>query len=192
MRAGAISRVADPASLAVSRFRDVTMSTLLFILSLWAAAPQPSVFETPWRWTTEQNREVTLAKWRGHTLIVAPFYTACRTRCPATIGKLRGIDAAYREGGKSAAIVLVTLDPATDTPGHLLAFKKSAKLPDSWTLLTGSAGDTRALARWLDARPAYDDGHIDHQVRIAVFDREGRLVRNLHGWDFEAAEAVVR
>lgn len=197
------------------------MSTILLMVSLWAsgavasgppagaAPPTRSVFEAPWRWTTEQGQEVTLARWRGQTLILAPFYTSCRTRCPATIAKLRSIEAAYRheekeakEGKqgkagakateKPAAIVLVTLDPATDSAAHLLAFKKSAKLPDAWTLLRGGAEDTRSLARWLEARPAYDDGHIDHQVRIAVFDGDGRLVRNLHGWDFPTADAVIR
>lgn len=172
------------------------MSTILLMLSLVSATMSSSLFEAPWRWTTERGQEVTLGKWRGQTLILAPFYTACRTRCPATIAKLRAIEGAYRGADQprdkpAAAIVLVTLDPANDTADRLMTFKKNARLPDAWTLLRGNPDDTRALARLVEAHPAGGDGHIDHQVRIVVFDREGRMVRNLHGWDFPTEAAVI-
>jgi len=40
--------------------------------------------------------------------------------------------------------------------------------------------------------PAYDTGHIDHEVRIAVLDGSGKMVRKFAGWSFDADEAVVR
>ena len=49
---------------------------------------------------------------------------------------------------------------------------------------------TRALARMLGLRAVYEEGHIDHDVRIAVFDAAGRLVRTFVGWDFDEDQAA--
>jgi hypothetical protein len=43
----------------------------------------------------------------------------------------------------------------------------------------------------LGVRATYDDEHIDHDVRIAVFDARGRLVRDFAGWDFDADQVVA-
>ena len=42
----------------------------------------------------------------------------------------------------------------------------------------------------LSSHVAYDDGHIDHDVQIAVFDSAGRVVR-FAGWGFDAEATVV-
>jgi cytochrome oxidase Cu insertion factor (SCO1/SenC/PrrC family) len=160
-----------------------------------AAPPVPAategLFARPWRWTTELGEARTFDAWRGQTLVVAPFYTSCQVRCPQTLRKLTGIAEAYRRAGRSATFVLVTLDPENDTAPRLRRFKERNGLPAAWHLLSGSAADTRGLSELLETRTAYDSSHIDHQVRIAVFDRGGHLARNLHGWDFDVAQALI-
>jgi protein SCO1 len=151
----------------------------------------PSLYARPWRWTTELGQARTFADWRGQTLVVAPFFTSCQVRCPQTVRKLLGIAEAYRRAGRRATFLLVTLDPENDTPERLQRFKERDGLPAEWHLLSGSADDTRGLADFLETRAAHDTAHIDHQVRIAVFDGRGQLARNLHGWDFDAALALV-
>jgi cytochrome oxidase Cu insertion factor (SCO1/SenC/PrrC family) len=155
------------------------------------AAATEGIYARPWRWTTELGEARTFDAWRGQTLVVAPFYTSCQVRCPQTLRKLSGIAEAYRRAGRPATFVLVTLDPDNDTAPRLRRFKERNGLPAAWHLLSGSAADTRGLAEFLETRTAYDASHIDHQVRIAVFDRRGHLVRNLHGWDFDVAQAVI-
>jgi cytochrome oxidase Cu insertion factor (SCO1/SenC/PrrC family) len=156
-----------------------------------AAATEGGLYARPWRWTTELGEARTFEAWRGQTLVVAPFYTSCQVRCPQTLRKLTEIAEAYRRAGRAATFVLVTLDPENDTAPRLLRFKERNGLPAAWHLLSGSAADTRGLAELLETRTAYDSSHIDHQVRIAVFDRRGHLARNLHGWDFDVAQAVL-
>jgi protein SCO1 len=156
-----------------------------------AASPGASLFERPWRWTDERGSEVAFSRWRGAPLIVTAVYTSCTERCPLTVEKLRKVDDAFRRSGIDGQIVLVTLDPAQDTLERLQRFREARHLPSSWHTLRGSLEETRELGRLLRVRATYDDGHIDHDVRIAVFDHDGRLVRNFEGWDFDENDAVV-
>jgi protein SCO1/2 len=134
---------------------------------------------------------VSLNDWRGAPVLVVPFYASCRVRCPMTIEKVRRVDAAYHARGQAASIVLVTLDPRSDTPARLARFKQSTNLPASWTLLRGELAATQALSRTLGVRATPDDAHIDHQVRVVVLDADGRIARNLEGWGFPVDEAVI-
>jgi cytochrome oxidase Cu insertion factor (SCO1/SenC/PrrC family) len=143
-------------------------------------------------WTDERGMAVDLERYRGAPVVFSAFFTSCTVRCPLTIRKLREVDEAFRKRGSSAPIVLVTLDPHTDTTGRLLRFKEERHLPDNWHLLRGGDEETRAFARYLHVDPAYDSGHIDHEVRIDVFDANGGLARSFAGWSFDPDGAVVQ
>jgi protein SCO1 len=133
---------------------------------------------------------VTLAQWRGVPLVVTAVFTSCTSRCPLTVEKVREVDAAFHRRGIPTQVLLVTLDPRTDDPGRLERFKEGRHLPEAWHFLRGSLDDTRELGRMLGVHAIYDDGHIDHDVRIAIFDASGRLVRDYAGWDFDADGAT--
>ena len=102
------------------------------------------------------------------------------------------VDDAFGRAGVRVPIVILTLDPHTDTIERLQRFKAERKLPDHWHLIRGSDRDTQSLARKLLVHAAYDVGHIDHDVRIAVLDRDGKLTRSFSGWSFDAGSAVVQ
>jgi len=177
------------------------MVAVMVPLAILGCAPVPapaqalgrdaSLFVQPWHWTDERGAEVTFAAWQGVPLVVAMFFTSCTTRCPLTVEKLRDVDEAFRRKGAPAQFLLVTLDPATDSSERLARFKTNRHLPDAWHVLRGSLEDTRALGRVLGVRAMFDDGHIDHDVRIAIFDRTGRRVRDFATWDFDPDRAVV-
>jgi protein SCO1/2 len=178
--------------------RAVLLATLL-LLSACAAfgsgvaegggARQP-LFDPSWVFRDEAGREVRPANLGGEPAVVTAFFTSCQTRCPLTIRKLRKMDASFHRRGRTMAFLLVTLDPATDTPERLARFKRSNDLPDNWHLLTGNDEDTKRLARALAVNPLRDEGHIDHDVRIAVLDAQGRVVKSFGGWDFDE-DAIV-
>jgi protein SCO1/2 len=151
-----------------------------------------SLFDRSWRWIDEYGAVAVFSQWHGGLIVVAAVYTSCTTRCPMTIQKVRAVDEAYRRAGVRAEIVLVTLDPRNDTPERLRRFKVSHDIPDRWHLLSGDESTTHEVARFLGTRAAFDDGHIDHDARISVFDQQGRLARTVQGWDFDAAAMVVR
>jgi protein SCO1/2 len=151
----------------------------------------PSLFDEPWSWVDDHGVATTFGAFRGEPLVVTAIYTSCTVRCPFTVEKLEEVARAYQRSGRTARFFLVTLDPHTDTPERLHRFKEARHLPEDWHLLAGSDLDTRALSRRLDVRAMWDDGHIDHDVRIGVFDANGRLVRSYADWSFDAGAAVV-
>jgi protein SCO1/2 len=155
-----------------------------------AARPVPlALFDRTW--SDEAGARVTFASFGGAPLILTMIYRTCRSRCPMTIHKLEQVAAAFRMRGVLANFVLVTLDPVQDTPARLAAFKQEQGLDAAtFHLLSGELSQTRELAKFLRVRAAYDDFHIDHEVRTAVFDGTGRLVLNLEGWSFPDALPV--
>jgi protein SCO1/2 len=166
-------------------------------LTLAACAPPgaptpkapPSLFASPWSFHDEQGAVVRFDLWRGSPLVVTEFYTSCPVRCPRTLVELKKVDAALQRAGRRVPVVLVTLDPDNDTPARLLRWKQEQRLPEHWHLLSGGSEPTRALARLLDIHPAYDAGHIDHEVKVVMFDGEGGVLRRFDGWDLSGATA---
>jgi protein SCO1/2 len=144
--------------------------------------------------TDDHGQRVALDSFRGAPVVVSTFFTSCTVRCPMTVEKLRELDAAFRRTGAPVSFVLVTLDPRTDTPERLGRYKRDHALPDTWHLLSGTAPETHAVARYLGVNAAFDDGHIDHEVRVAIFDAKGALTQGYAGWTWDAnaaARAVV-
>ena len=159
-------------------------------VSAGAVGATSVLFEPPWRWTDEQGTAVTFSQWRGDPIVVTAIFTSCTTRCPLTIEKLEKLDAALRKKGKRAQFALVTIDPQNDDPARLLRFKQSHHLPESWHMLRGGIEQTRDLCRMLGVHAIVDDSHIDHNVRIAIVDSTGQIVRNFAGWDFDEDRAA--
>lgn len=149
------------------------------------------LFDVPSTWTDELGVEGGLSRWRGSPLVLSMFYASCTDRCPLTMDKLRAVEDAYRRHGRSVEVVLVTLDPQNDDVARLKRFKEAQRLPASWHLLRGTVPETRELGRLLHVRGTNDSGHVDHDVRIAVYDVRGVLVRSFDGWDFNVEESVV-
>jgi protein SCO1/2 len=150
-----------------------------------------SLFQPRWRWQDEHAKIVDFSQWRGAPLVVTVIYTSCRLRCPMTTVKLQKLDAAFARTGQRAHIILVTLDPQHDTPERLLAYKSARRLPEeTWHLLRGSDAQTKKLCRALNIRVLDDESHIDHEVKIRIFDSAGVLAGSYDGWRFDEESAV--
>lgn len=155
-------------------------------------ADSRSLFDAAWRWTDENAAEVSFSRWRGAPLVVTINYTTCRLRCPMTLDKLGEVERAYARKHQRVNFVLVTLDPSNDTPKRLKAYKKARGLSEAtWHLLSGSEAQTKELTRFLGIRTLDDGSHIDHEVKILVFDGDGREVRSFVGLHFDEEAAVV-
>jgi protein SCO1/2 len=153
--------------------------------------PEARIFDSPWTWTDESGVSTTFARWRGSAIVTTGFFGSCTMRCPMTIAKLRELDEHLRAHGQSAEFVLVTIDPDTDTVERLRQLKASRHLPSSWHLLRGNLSDSRSFSRFLHLNVARDSGHIDHDVKIAVFDAAGAFVHSFAGWSFGDDEILA-
>jgi protein SCO1/2 len=149
-----------------------------------------SLFSRRWSWTDELGQPVTFARWRGQPLVVTAIFTQCKATCPRTVAKLLKVYEGLRKEGRAAQVLLVTLDPANDTPAVLSRFKASSGLPDSWHFLTGSTDDTRDLRDLLGIHVIDDGPHLLHDGHIMIFDGQGMPTRSFAGWSLDDEAAL--
>lgn len=134
----------------------------------------------------QDGRKRTFHSFKGSTVLMTFIYTKCPmpTFCPlmdrhfATIEKRMKADAALQ--GR-VHLVSVSFDPIVDTPPVLKAHARTlgADLRE-WTFLTGNRDDIdRFSARFgvSVARAENDQRDITHNLRTAIVDSDGRLVK---------------
>jgi protein SCO1/2 len=155
-----------------------------------ASPIQVSLFDHPWTWTDEQGKPVTFSRWRGQPLVVTAIFTQCKATCPRTVTKLRAMYDRFQHDGRQAQFLLVTLDPAHDTPEALRRFKTSAGFPDTWHLLSGSTADTVELRETLGIHVIEDGPHLLHDGHIMIFDAQGMATRAFGGWSLDEETAL--
>ncbi len=95
----------------------------------------------PFRLTDQDGRAVTLESYRGTPVLLFFGYTQCPDICPLTLDKLAR---AIRDAGEKARdtrVVLVTVDPARDTPAVLKKY-----VARFGPRVSGLTGESAALA----------------------------------------------
>jgi protein SCO1 len=144
-----------------------------------------------------------LSDWRGRALAVTFVYTRCPIPdfCPLMdrhFGALQRAvagDAGLRD---RVHLVSISFDPAHDTPAVIQTHAKARGAdPRTWSYLTGSpAAIDHLTSRFgvstiTDKEPAHT---LTHNLRTAVVDPKGRLVKILSGneWTVEQLLADLR
>lgn len=147
-------------------------------------------------WSTQRGDSIALGDLAGRVRVVALVYTSCHGTCPLIVGEMKRIEAAVPPGrAGDVGFVLISLDPARDTPGRLAQWATDNHLDqDRWTLLNGSDAVVRELAATLGVRyQVQPDGEVAHANVITVLDADGLVVhqQTTLGDDAAATSAVV-
>lgn len=141
----------------------------------------------------------TLAAWRGRTLALTFIYTRCPIPdfCPrmdrqfAEVQRAVLTDASWRD---TVHLISISFDPSFDTPAVLAAHARALGAdPAVWTFLTGTKETITAFGAPLGVTLVPDTSHpqeIVHNLRTAVIDAEGRLVRIFSGSDWTPDELL--
>jgi protein SCO1/2 len=145
-------------------------------------------------WRDQTGAERRFADGAGEVRVVAMLYTSCTTACPLILAELERIAAALpARTAHPVRFVLVSLDPARDTPERLASFAREARLdPARWTLLTGEADAVRELAAALGVR--YRDlpgGELAHTNAITVVAPDGAVARQQVGLGAGREETIA-
>jgi protein SCO1/2 len=140
-----------------------------------------------------------LSSWRGHRTVLTFIYTRCPLPefCPLMDRQFATIQGQLAGKPKLADVRLVsmTLDPDYDTPSVL---KTHARMLEAdlrvWTFVTATPEDARAF--WpqfgiLSERENPTDIEVTHNLRTAVLDAEGRLVRLHTGNQWTPADIIA-
>lgn len=98
----------------------------------------------------QDGRPVTLESYRGHPVLLFFGYTRCPDVCPLTLHKLSAAVRAQGRAGRDMRIVLITTDPAHDTPAVLKAY--TAPFGPG---VRGLTGDSAAVVNSRTAYGAY-------------------------------------
>ena len=76
---------------------------------------------------------------QGNTVIINTFFATCQGSCLPITRNLEKIQEALGERlGHDVRMVSISVDPAVDTPGELMAFSKKFHARPGWYFLTGS------------------------------------------------------
>ncbi|HET7218587.1 MAG TPA: SCO family protein [Vicinamibacterales bacterium] len=140
-----------------------------------------------------------LSEWRGNALAVTFIYTRCPVPnfCPlmdrhfADAQRTMLSDPGF---ASQAHLLSISFDPAHDTPAVLAAHaKKVGADPRVWTLLTGDRRDVEAFASRFGVSIVPDEANapeIVHNLRTAVIDPRGRLVKIFNGSEWTPGELL--
>ena len=135
-----------------------------------------TVFEPPlpaqeFTLTDHSGHSFRLSDVLGKVVLIYFGYTHCPDECPLTMAKLVVAFDLLNENGADIQVLLVTTDPARDTPQELRAYL--ARFHQSFRGLTGSPEQLGLV--YGDYGVTVLDGGETHANRVYVIDRAGNL-----------------
>jgi cytochrome oxidase Cu insertion factor (SCO1/SenC/PrrC family) len=168
----------------------------LALAVLWVgSAAASSLWALPGDFVDEQGRMRRLAEFAqpdGPATVVAMEYTECRFVCSIAWRRLTDVQAEADRRGMPVRFVILSLDPAHDTPALWREYRQMRGLKrDNWVFLTGSRAATDAAVQRLGVRWWLYNGAIMHDFRIMRLDAQGRVAKVLDNYDDPVASLLA-
>lgn len=143
-----------------------------------------SIYNLPSKWTTQNGQNIELKELRGKVLVMVMIYTSCKAACPRLVADMRNIESRLPDDIKdNVKLVMVSIDPETDTPKRLKAFSIENKMEgDQWLFLRSTEENTREFAAVLAVNyKKISPMDFSHSNIISVFNAEGELAYQQEG-----------
>lgn len=126
-----------------------------------------------------EGRPFTLASRRGSLVLLSFGFTNCPDVCPLTLARYRAVLAALQQDAGRLQPIMISVDPARDTPAKLGAY---VRYFDARILgLTGSSGQLAQVARQYGAIVSVpapgEEGEVSHSDYLYLIDDLGRVRR---------------
>lgn len=144
-----------------------------------AALPADSVLQLSGVLSDQSGRKFRLETRRGAVQLVGMFYSNCQFVCPMLIETGQSIDRALAEHDRGRLrVLLVSLDPARDTPAALARVAGEHRIDlQRWTLARTDDQTVRRLAAVLDIRyRRLESGEFNHTSALILLDADGRVL----------------
>lgn len=161
----------------------LVLAPLLAIGAPAAATPTPlpkdSVYQLPLQLTDQHGTSWDWSARRGKPQVVAMFYTTCQYICPLIIDSGKAVEHALTPAERGRiGILLISMDPARDTPAALMSVAKKRHLDSArWSLASPKPGEVRSVAGVLGVRyRQLADGEFNHTSALVLLDADGRVL----------------
>lgn len=155
--------------------------------------PSKSIFNLTSDWQNQDGKTIKLNDLQGKTLVVVMIYTTCKTACPILVAKMKTIESKFdRKDIDKINLVLVSIDPETDTPEHLKEFSiKNEMTGPQWTFLRSDENATKEFANVLSMKyKKISPIDFSHSNIISTFKPNGILVSQEEG-DIQVDKVVA-
>ncbi|HOV96833.1 MAG TPA: SCO family protein [Thermomonas sp.] len=143
------------------------------------ALPGDSVYQLPLPLTDSAGTTRDWRNLRGKARVVSMFYTHCQYICPLIVESGKAVERQLTPAQqKRLGVVLISMDPARDTPAALMKVVEQRKLdPARWVLASPRQEDVRAVAGVLGIRfRQLADGGFNHSSMLILLDADGRIL----------------
>jgi protein SCO1 len=138
------------------------------------------------------GRHVRLSKFSGKVVALNFVYTRCALPnfCYRSSNNFGILQKRFKDRmGRDLILLTVTFDPVHDQPSVLAKYASTWKAdPRVWRFLTGPAADIRRVCDLFGEDFFQDEGLFNHSLHTVIISREGKLLANLEGNDFTAAQ----
>lgn len=147
----------------------------------------------------QDGRKRRFSDFKGAPVVMTFIYTRCpiATFCPLMDRHFAALQKTLKEDPALEAVRLVTVsfDPVTDTPAVLTRHAKTLNADLSrWTFLTGDRDEVDQFASRFGvsiARSLTDQRDITHNLRTAIIDADGTLVKAYTGNDWSPEQVLA-
>jgi protein SCO1/2 len=126
--------------------------------------------------TDQLGRRVSLSQYRGRVTVLTFLSSACHPTCPLIAQQIRGaLDELGEAGGHTVPVLIVSADPAADTPADVRRFLSEASLNGRVEYLTGTRTELQPIWRAYDIVPAQlGNANSPHAASVLLIDRAGQ------------------
>jgi protein SCO1/2 len=155
--------------------------------------PSNSIYNLSSTWTNQDGKDMQFSDMIGKNMIVVMIYTTCKTACPLLIADMKKVKSQIPEDLlKETNLVLVSIDPNTDTPERLNTFAKSNNMyGNPWTFLRSNEDDTKEFANILSMKyKKISPMEFSHSNIISIFNKKGEMVSQEEGAGINAEKVV--
>lgn len=129
----------------------------------------------------QHGKPFRLEDFRGKTVFVYFGYTHCPDACPATLDEFMEVKEQLGDDAENVAFVMVTVDPARDTPERLAEYLSFWDPEFYGVSMPGESTGMLSDAEGWNIRYTYREANsqggylVDHEVSSYVVDKEGNI-----------------
>lgn len=154
-----------------------------------------SIYNLPSQWTNQDGETIQMEDLKGKVLVMVMIYTSCKSACPRLVADMRNIESRLPDNNKdNVQLVLVSIDPAVDTPERLKSFSIENKMEgDQWVFLRSTEENTREFSAVLAVNyKKISPMDFSHSNIISVFNSEGELAYQQEGLGVSSDEIIQK